>query len=336
MVTKKRIKGFKDKIESKLWRHKYKPKTLDDYLCTNSFKQQIERWIDGTNDSHLLFESSLPGTGKSTLAMIIANATSDRVKRINAGKDKSVDIIRDDIYNFISSRSPGKKRKVIILDEFERMSIAAIKAATDMIDDNTSVARFIATCNNFAAIPDLDTRNAFKDRFEHVDFMRIHEGDSSERKTLAANTLKLCEHILKDNNVEYDRKAVIQIIKDNVCGPTVRFRNIINTLYKFNGRELTLDALNAADLELIDVLQSANSMDFKDVRKFIAENAGNSRGIVKELYNNIGEYFDYSKDNFGDVFLVLNECRKDLNDPEDPEIPLAAMFFELSNMGVIK
>ncbi len=337
MTKTRRAGGNKKKqLESNLWRHRYQPQTLEDYLCTPSFRKQIERWIDGTNDSHLLFESSLPGTGKSTLAKIIANTTSLKVKRINGGKDKSIDIIRDDIFNFICGRSPDGRRKVVILDEFERMSLAAIKASLDLIDDNSHKVRFIATCNNLASITDNEIRGAFKDRFEHVDFMRVHGSDPTERRSLAMDTMKLCEKILSENEVHYDEKAVIQIIKDNVCGPTVRFRNIINTLYKFNGRELTMDALYAPDLELVEILRSANKMDFKSVRKFIAENSGNARGVVKELYNNMGEYFDAGKDNFGDVFILLNECRRDLNDPEDTEIPLAALFFELSNMDVIR
>lgn len=335
MTQRRRIKGFKHYAESNLWRHKYEPQTLDDYLCTNSFRKLIDSWIDGTVDSHLLFESSSPGTGKSSLAKIIAYSTSSTVKIINGGKDRGIDVVRDEIYNFISSRSADGRRKVVIINEFEKMHPDALKAALSPIDDWTKYARFIVTCNNFSSIPNADIRDAFKDRFDHIDFMKVHGTDKDEKKALIIKTMKFCEHLLKINEVEYEKKALIQVIKDNFAGPTVRFRSIVNTLYKNSVRGLTLENLYAPDLELQEILTCANKMDFRTVRKFVAEHSGNARGIVKELYDNMHNYFKLDSDNFGDVFIVLNDCRSDLNDPEDTEIPLSNMFFVLSSMGVI-
>ena len=329
----RKIKGMRKKLEDNIWWIKYRPTTLNDYICTEAFREKIDLWMNGTNDSHLLFESSLPGTGKTSLAKIIAYNTSDFVKEFT-GKDRGIDLIRDDIFNFVSKRST--KRKVVILDEFERMSLDAIKALISLTVDYAKHARFICTCNNLAEIKDPITRDAFKNRFQHVDFMKVYDTDANERNKMAMRMFEIGSNLLQENNIPFEKQALIQIIKRNFVGPTIRFRSIIQTLYEYSGLELTMDALQAPSLELTEILKATNKMDFKIVRSFIAENAGNARGILKELYNNMPEYFNSNNDNFGDVFIILNDCRRDLNDPEDPEIPLAALFWELSNMDVIR
>jgi len=56
-----------------LWTEKYRPKTVGDYVFTDSNQRQIvESWVQEGTIPHILLSGS-PGTGKTTLAKVLIN-----------------------------------------------------------------------------------------------------------------------------------------------------------------------------------------------------------------------------------------------------------------------
>ena len=103
------------KKENSLWVEKYRPQTLKDYIGNELLKEKVQSYLDNNDVPHLLLYGKA-GTGKTTLAKIIANTIECDYMVINASDENSVDVIREKIKSFVSTIS-FNKFKVVTLDE---------------------------------------------------------------------------------------------------------------------------------------------------------------------------------------------------------------------------
>jgi len=94
-----------------------------------------------------------PGTGKTTTAHAIAkklypSSTNASLLELNASDDRGIDVIREQVKRFSSTRLIfGKGHKLIILDESDAMTSAAQAALRRIMEQYTSNVRFILICN---------------------------------------------------------------------------------------------------------------------------------------------------------------------------------------------
>lgn len=103
-------------LENKLWVEKYRPKTLSDYVGNEEFKSKIQHMLDEGEIPHLLLYGNKPGTGKTSLALLLAKSLDCDYLYINASEENSVDIVRDKITKFVSTIG-FKRWKIVVLDE---------------------------------------------------------------------------------------------------------------------------------------------------------------------------------------------------------------------------
>ncbi len=103
------------KISEILWTEKYRPTKIDDIVVPNFLK---EKFKSGQLQNYLFYGS--PGLGKTSVAKAIVKEFGYPYIYINSSKETSVDVVREKITDFCSTRSimdePGKL-KVVILDE---------------------------------------------------------------------------------------------------------------------------------------------------------------------------------------------------------------------------
>ena len=93
------------------------------------------------------------GTGKTTLAKIIANNVDADLMYINASDENSVDAVRDKIKRYAST--VGFKRwKIVILDEADYLTPNAQAALRNLMETYSKTTRFILTCNYVEKIID--------------------------------------------------------------------------------------------------------------------------------------------------------------------------------------
>jgi len=129
-----------------IWAEKYRPTSLDDYLGNEAFKDTISEFIARQEIPHLLLHSHKPGTGKTTLAKLIANSIHADVLYINASDESGIDDVRQKITSFASTLG-FSKLKILILDECDRISVAGQMALRNIMETFSQHTRFILTCN---------------------------------------------------------------------------------------------------------------------------------------------------------------------------------------------
>lgn len=99
-----------------VWAEKYRPETLDGYICDERVRAIISDFIKRKDvPGHLLFHGSA-GTGKTTLAKIITKNIPCDVMYVNASDNTGVDFVRDKIKPFAATMG-FNDLKIVILDE---------------------------------------------------------------------------------------------------------------------------------------------------------------------------------------------------------------------------
>ena len=123
----------------------FRPNTLDGYIGNEHIIDKVKIFIENGDVPHLLLYG-VAGTGKTTLAKIIANNVDADLMYINASDENSVDAVRDKIKRYAST--VGFKRwKIVILDEADYLTPQAQATLRNTIESCSKTTRFILTCN---------------------------------------------------------------------------------------------------------------------------------------------------------------------------------------------
>ncbi|MBC8306741.1 MAG: AAA family ATPase [Pelagibacterales bacterium] len=133
--------------EHTLWTEMFRPSTLDGYVGNELVISKVRLYLKSGDVPHLLFYGGA-GTGKTTLAKIIANNVDADVMYINASDENNIDTVRTKVKSFAST--VGFKRwKIVILDEcLERGTLVTIlrngeevKIPIEDLDENNDLVK---------------------------------------------------------------------------------------------------------------------------------------------------------------------------------------------------
>ncbi|KAK4051266.1 Subunit of heteropentameric Replication factor C (RF-C) [Microbotryomycetes sp. JL221] len=143
-------------LDAMPWVEKYRPVTLDDVVAHKDIISTIDQFISKNRVPHLLFYGP-PGTGKTSTILAVARKIygSEAVRRnnvleLNASDDRGIEVVREQIRNFASTRmssSASAGFKLIILDEADQMTQIAQGALRRIIEQYTRNVRFCIICN---------------------------------------------------------------------------------------------------------------------------------------------------------------------------------------------
>ena len=130
------------------WETKYRPKTLEECILPKEMKDIFFTLVKAGEINNSLFESTKPGTGKTTVALALCHEINANVLFINASETGNIDTLRNEIRSFASTVSLTGNKKVVILDEMDNTSDSFQKAFKGFIEEFSSNCRFILTANN--------------------------------------------------------------------------------------------------------------------------------------------------------------------------------------------
>jgi len=299
-----------------LWTEVYRPTTIRDYVFKDKRQQsQIETWVNDKSIPHLLF-SGVQGTGKTTLAKVLVNELGighGDYKYINASRDNGVDYIRDTITNFATTMSFGDF-KVILLDEADYLSPNAQAALRGVMEQFSSVVRFILTCNYpDRVIPAIHSRcQGF-----HIDAL-----DKTEFTARVAT-------ILIEEKVEFDLETL-----DNYVSATYPdLRKCIN-LVDMNSTTEKLSAVDNSEVGTSDfkleVVALFKSKKYVDARKLICSQIKieEYNDFYRFMYDNLDFWANDALSEMEAIMIIRNGLVKHPL-AGDPEINLSACLCEL-------
>jgi DNA polymerase III delta prime subunit len=291
-----------------LWNEKYRPQTLDNYLCTDDTRTKIQEFLDKQDIPHIgLF--GIQGSGKSTLAKLLVNNIDCDFIYVNATEHRGMDDIKEKVGSFASARS-FKPLKIVILDEATHILQASQVLLLNMIETYSLTTRFILTGNYpERLIPPLRSR------------LQEFKLFPSSKKTIA----KHVANILDTENVDYELEDIVSII--NYAYPD--FRKIINSCQKFTiNNKLSLPyALNGNENfynQILEELKTPNIKTLTNIRQIIADSdISDFDDVYRFLYDNIEKYASM---NMGEVIIYIEEYQYHSNFKIDKEINFCAFI----------
>ena len=188
------------------WVEKYRPQDFDSIILNNENKIFFNEILNKNIFPNILLYGP-PGTGKTTTIINIINRyqtinnqlDKSLIIHLNASDDRGIDIIRNNISQFVNSNSLFINGvKFIILDEVDYMTKNAQQALKQLIKVNSENIRYCLICNYISRIDE-----SLLDEFIVVRFNQLPEKSVID----FLDNINVCE------NLKMSRETILNIKK---------------------------------------------------------------------------------------------------------------------------
>lgn len=194
------IQARKDRyINKDVWLEKYRPDNISEVVLPESYRKKFNEFINNKEFPSLLLIGS-PGTGKTTMAYILLDACigdEQDYLEMNGSLFRGIDVIRN-LDDNIKTDAMFSKRKVIFIDEADKLTPDSQDALRNLIEQNTDTVSFLLTANYAHKITD-----ALKSRLQTYKFEKLPED----------NRRSFVYKVLANENIRYNTNDVEYIIK---------------------------------------------------------------------------------------------------------------------------
>jgi len=193
---------------------KYRPLKLDDMIGID--KDFFRNIINNPKSLHnLLFYSTCPGSGKTSLSKVIVNELKADALILNASDERSIEVIRGKIKRFVETMSINPNSpKIVILDEVDGMKGRGddTQMALRALMENQHT-KFILTCNDINKVIEPLQSRCIKIDFQYP--------PKDEIKTFLKG-------IIEKEELKIEDKVLVELV--NVYYPSIR--DMVTHLYK--------------------------------------------------------------------------------------------------------
>ncbi len=163
------------------WTEKYRPNNFEDIILEENNKILLNNIIDINYFPNLLFYGP-PGCGKTTTILNIIRSFQNKnniknnssIIHLNASDDRGIDVIRNNIFNFIKTNNLFDcDYKFIILDEVDYMTKSAQQALKYIIQMYNKKICYCLICNYISKID-----NSLKNEFINIRFNNLPKDET--------------------------------------------------------------------------------------------------------------------------------------------------------------
>lgn len=204
------------------WIEAYRPNNFDNVVLDSLNKQILKNIINTGYFPNLLFYGP-PGTGKTTTIINLIDEyqknngikNKELIIHLNASDERGIDIIRNQISQFVNSKNLFIKGiKFIILDEVDYMTKIAQQALKYLIQNYSTNVRFCLICNYISRIDEGLQNEFIKLRFNQLpkEDISLFLRNISEKENLNLTENNINEIILLYNS---DIRSMINFIQTN-------------------------------------------------------------------------------------------------------------------------
>ena len=291
-----------------LWVEKYRPQTLEGYVGNEVIKNKVSDYLSQGSIQNLLLHG-VAGTGKTTLAKLIANNLNCDLLYINASDERGIDTIREKIIPFASSLGFGDV-KIVILDEADYITPQAQATLRNTMESFSGNTRFILTCNYLERII-----SPLQSRCQTLEIKPPSKQDVAWR----------CVDICKEEKVDIDNIALKTIV--NAYYPDIR--KIINTIQgSVVNYVVKLDESSLKDDLNEQIIQTlSNKATLSEIRQILADSGSREfDSLFKALYDNLDKFTT----KVGTAILIIAKYQYEYTFVLEKEICVAAMLNELN------
>jgi replication factor C small subunit len=258
-----------------LFVNKYAPKTVEECILPESIKKFFIQVRDNKEIPNLILSGS-QGIGKTSLILALSRELKMDFMMINGSEEgRFIDTIRNKVQSYAStvSLTNNTGKKILLIDEADNLTHDTQLALRGVIEKLQKNCVFIFTCNyKNKILPALHSRCSI------IDFII----PPKEKPKLALEFFNRIKQILKDENIEYEDKILVELVQKYFPD----FRRTLNELQRYTSTGiLDLGSISASSQKNIEELMLyLKDRNFKEVKRWTVQNVDND---VSKLYRQI-------------------------------------------------
>ncbi len=308
---------------------KYRPDNFDDVIGQKYVVEILKNSIKEGHIAHAYLFSGPRGTGKTSMARILAKSlncldnkegkacekcnncisflSNPDIIEIDAASNNGVEEIRE-LINNVKIMPSSLKYKVYIIDEVHMLSQSAFNALLLTLEEPPEHVIFILATTNIESVP-----ITILSRCQKFDFRRIDDDD-------IVNRLKF---ICEKENISYEEDGLreIAILSDGGLRDAL---SILDQISK-NGKVITLELVSRevgsiSNKKIDDLIKSIDKKDLENFNKIFDEfynNNLNYKVIIKKLIYSLSDISIKILNDESNWNLSFDDCKNmifELND----------------------